>query len=232
MRAEEGSKKTLLAVGIVAIVFNVVFLLVPFAHTASFWTAYLFGLVTLVACAAGNLYVIRESRTPRAGLYRTSVVEVSFVYLGVSIALNLVVAALFWWEPTWIVIVLNVFALAAYAIAFLGSNTGAELVEEDEARTSIQTGAMAGLREQAGLALEATAPDAPYAAELRGLVEDLRYADPVSNEFSQPYETQLSSAMASLASFIDAGQTDEALACCRNARAILKQRNIACRRGK
>lgn len=232
MRREDGSRKALVAIGAVAVAFNVVFLMVPFAHTGAFWCAYAFTWVAVIACAVANTYVISASRTATSGLYRTSVVNAGIAYLVVALVLNLGVAALLPWAPVWLVVVPNVLVLALFVLRFLAGSTGAELVEADEARTAAQTEAITGLTERARLALAASSPGAPFRRELEALVEDLRYADPVSNEYSQPYEAQLGAALGQVASLIDAGRDEDVLVSCRNARAILRQRNIACRKGK
>lgn len=232
MTKESGLLRALAGVAIVGVVFNCIYLLVPFIRWGVFWTCYAWSWVALAAFALANVYLAKSSRSPTSALYRVGIVAVGFAYLFVAEAANLAFAAWFPFAFGWAVTLTNVVLLALYALAFVGGDTGATLVEEADSRQAMQTAAISMLRERAAMARAAARPQAAYAAELDALIDDLRYSDPVSNQSSIPLEHQLSDMMTQLAHLIDTNDQQGALECCRNIRAVLRQRNVACRMGK
>lgn len=232
MTKEGGLARAFIAIAVVAVVFNCVYFLVPFIHFGVFWGCYFWSWVALLAFAGANAYFAHSSRDAMSGLYRVSLVVVSFAYLVVAMVCNLVFVAAIPFAPMWMVSLLNVVLLALFALGFVGGEAGASLVEEDDARTTQRTAAISMLRQRAQMAQAAARPGAAYTDELNALVDDLRYSDPVSNQASLALEDQLSGGMTQLAQLIDANDQQGVLACCTNLRALLRQRNMACKMGK
>lgn len=215
---------------VVAVVFLLVALLVPFDRTSTFWAAFVFGLMALAVALAANLYVAVGSRSLRSAFYRVSISTISIVYLMAAIIVSLIFMAAST-LPIWPLILIQAILLALCALGLIGGNSVAGMVEGGEAATQQQTSVIRDLRMHVQ-ALETTPQDPNARAALKKLSDELRYTDPVSTPECASYDQQLLMDMGRLNAAVETenGETTEQLSACMCA--TIAQRAAVCRASK
>lgn len=227
MSRNQGLARTVAVALVFEAVASVFFFVVPLWHTRAFWAAYLFSWVAVGVSVAVIAWTASDSKDATSSLYRASSFTYAAVYLVAGIVVNLLFA-LALDVPAWVVVVVNVAMAAALVVVAVAGNSGAALVEGDEAQTAASTSAMRQLSTTLGLIAPVVA-DAGLASDLAALREDVRYSDPVGTPGSAQLEQQLAAAAGALGRLVDAGDVGGARRQAQSMRALLAQRNQVCR---
>lgn len=218
------------ACAIVAIVFIVLIFAVPLTRGEVYWTAVIFGGVSIAVALVSNIFVIMSGRSATSALYRTSVSVVSIGYMVVACAASFVFMLLPD-TPTWVVIVVQVILLALCLAGLLGGGTASSVIERGEAATRMQTAAITTLRAQAE-SLKPYAADPLTRQALDSLCEALRYTDPMSSQATIPCDQRLMACMSQLGAAMQNGDDARARDLCEQMGLVIQERAALCRQFK
>lgn len=193
--------------GFAAVIYLALSLAIPFAKTATYWLAFLFGLVALAAQIVFFRNAFDGAETIISKLYGLPIVRVGLLYLVAQMVASLAVMALAAICPAWVPVLLGIVLLSLGGIGLTGTVVAREVVERREAQSiPDQTGTMKQLRARA----ESFAGSAPEALRDRAasLAESVRYSDPVTSEAMAETDAALLAGMEALLASPDAEGLD------------------------
>lgn len=114
--------------------------------------------------------------------------------------------------------------LGAAAIGLIAADTVAEEIQAQDVRLKVNVSFMRDLQSKVNrMAAQCEL------AELRQLSEDIRYSDPVSSDALAEIERDLAAAVDDLQAAVVDGDWQAARTLCRNASALLTERNRLCK---
>lgn len=117
--------------------------------------------------------------------------------------------------------------LGAAAIGLIAADTVAEEIQAQDVRLKVNVSFMRDLQSKVNrMAAQCEL------AELRQLSEDIRYSDPVSSDALAEIERDLAAAVDDLQAAVVDGDWQAARTLCRNASALLTERNRLCKLNK
>ena len=117
--------------------------------------------------------------------------------------------------------------LGAAAIGLIAADTVAEEIQAQDVRLKVNVAFMRDLQSKVNrMAAQCEL------AELRQLSEDIRYSDPVSSDALAEIERDLAAAVDDLQAAVVDGDWQAARTLCRNASALLTERNRLCKLNK
>lgn len=207
---------------IVAVVYLVVALFVPFLRTPSYWVAFGLGWIAILLAFAINMYTIRTANTAQGVLYRSSLWAVSVVYLVVAtiVSLGFMAAAL---APIWSVILAHVLLAAVCIVVVVAGAHTASHIESGEMATKQEIAFIKGMRARVnGLAPLAKTPEAKQA--VTSLAETLRYTDPVDSPSLYVADQEIAELVAALSNALLAQDNEQTLNLCTQAKEAIERR--------
>lgn len=160
--------------GIVLAVVLVLSIVIPFAHTATYWLALVCMLAMFGVCAAAFIRAFRKEATLESKLLGWPIFKVGSTVLMVQIVASFILMTLAVLLPVWIAILMEVILFAVTAFSMTVKDAAREAVTQSEKRATDQTAAWKAIRAKANaIAVSSGHP------ELKKLAEAIRYADPM-----------------------------------------------------
>ena len=203
--------------------------LVPLPKTTTFWIAYAFTLAAF-AVAAASVFVSLGKPDAKSRFYGFPVARVGVIYLLVQFAVGLLIMLLHL-IPWWLALLAEIILLCAAIIGLIGAHSVAEEVTRQEKATKESMAFIHSLQSRVNL-LAHQCPSQDAAAGLLAFAEKLKYSDPISCKGLEEIESKLGAAVGLLekATLLknDAAIND----LCKNASALLEERNRLCKMGK
>ena len=105
--------RTLAALGLLLIVWNVLAFVIPFDRTTLFWMSYGLATFALIAQAPILILSFRHGGNLRSQLYGVPIARIGGIYLIVQIVMSLLFMALSGLFPFWVAFILEVLLIAA-----------------------------------------------------------------------------------------------------------------------
>ncbi len=225
--------RTIIALVIILIAYNVLAFAIPFTRTGLFWTGYIFGLVAIVVGILIFLLAFGKSETLKSKFYGFPVARVGIIYVCIQLPLSFIAMALAKTEtiPNWPFLVLFVLLLSAAVLGTAAVDMTRDEVERQEKAHSGDISSMKGLRSAAeALTAQCADPDAKKA--LQRFADELRFSDPVSNSATKESENELKTLIADMGAAVGASDMDRVKELANKASVLLKKRNELCRLNK
>ena len=187
-------KKNMLRVyitlAIIFVVLTVIAIAVPFAKTAAFWIAYAFGVIAI----GYQVYVFNISFVKGDGaksrFYGFPIAKIGVVYLIVQLVVSLVEMCVAAWVPAWATIIINIIPIAVAAVGCIAAETMRTEIVHQEEQVKKDISNMTALRSMS-TALVSQCSDEALKSELKKLVDEFRYSDPVTSEETKDIEKEL-----------------------------------------
>ena len=145
----------------------------PFAKTAEYLMALLCTLAMFTLCAFAFVRAFRRKNTLESKLLGWPIFQVAAVALAVQIVVGLVLMAVGPLTPVWAALLVEAAVFAVTGFCLTVKDAAREVVTQAEAKTQDRTQGWKAIRARAS-ALAAGSDN----AQLRRLVEEIRYADP------------------------------------------------------
>lgn len=220
-----------IVLAIVLAVFSVIAFVAPFSMTATFWVAYICGVVAI----AFQLYVFHVSFSKGTGakskFYGFPVARIGVTYLLVQLVLSLVEMGLSEKIPSWVAIIINVIV---FAVAAIGCIT-AEVVRDEVVRQDVQVKqSITNMRSLQTFAsgLPGQCSDESLKKDLQKLADEFKFSDPVSSPSTAAMEVELGNQLQQLKNALNSGDYNTARSFCENVLNGLNARNQACKLNK
>ncbi len=218
----------ILSFAVVLAVYCIVFLVIPFAKSASSWIT--FGFTVLAICLSGGVFAYAFCvKSPKSKLYGFPIFKVALIYAAVQFVggIAICIVAAFVNVPVWIPIVLFVIFLAAGALGFIATDSAKGIVEQIDAATS-STQTIAKLRTEVASIIDICA-DANARENIQKLEELLKYSDPMSCPETMDAENDLVTKTAQLRDKVQNKDFVQAAALAEEIKIKLAERNRLCK---
>ena len=222
MNQSKGLTPIIICSAIVAVVYLVVALFIPFLRTPSYWVAFGFGWAAILVAIATNVYMVKASNTVQGILYRSSLSIISIIYLIVAtiVSLGFMAVAV---APIWLVILIQVVLAAICAVVVVAGAQAASHIESGEAVTKQEISFIKNMRMQVN-ALEPLAKTSEVKCAVASFAEALRYTDPVTNPALYDFDQELAGLVAALRNALLAQDDAQALTLCERAKEAIARR--------
>lgn len=215
----------------VLILYNVIFFAIPFTHSATFWGAYLFGTIAILAQVGVVFIALKREITTREEVYAFPIMRMGFLYLAVQLAFSLVfsVVSTFYDKlPGWIIYVVSVIVLGVFTILVLLTDTTRDKIVEIEEEEERQTVQIKTFRVNID-SLVRGVDDPGLLKVLSRLSDSAKYSDPVSSEPLYPIEAEITEKIDELRDLIQSGDNREAKALAEKVIDLFEDRNAQCK---
>ncbi len=215
---------------IVAVMFILLYSVIPFTKRGASWTAFVFGLIAIVVSCIASLYIFKKDDDLKSKVYGLPLLKLVYLYFCIQLIMSLVfiIIAAIICIPAWLPLVFGILVLGLVAIGLIAADNVRDVIIEQEKNDAVKVQQMLTFKLDASTLIDATSdPTAKKAAEK--FAEKLRYSDPVSSEGLVEIENSLSNKLNELTANIGGMNTDEALGQIDSLTKLLTERNRKCK---
>lgn len=233
MNSKKNLIRTLAAACVLLVVYHVLAFLIPFKHSAPFWTGYVFGLLAMLAAAGILCLAFHGASSARSKFYGMPIARVGVLYLAAQMIVSFAAMALGAVSgcPAWPFVLVSILLLAAAAVGAIATDATRDEIERQDVKLKQDIRSMRALQ-SLGRTIAAQTDDSTLKAELQKLSDELRFSDPVSSEATADSEAELSSLLDELQRALLDNDAAGASGLCKKARAVLAERNRICKLNK
>lgn len=234
MKSSKGNSKSLMIAIVFAICFVtynvIVFAISGFSgHGSSFWISYVFMMVAFGSLAATGLMLRQRSVQPRDWLFGYPVLKHSTVYIIAEIICSVLFMLLDNIDcPWWISLVVQLLAFTVYAVFAISCFIAQDTIKELQENVKLNTAFIKMLRVDAEMLAEKVS-DPEAKKEFVKFAEQVRFSDPMSNEYLNDIENQIKSQVTNAVNCIEQNDLAGAQQCCSKASLLLTERNKKCK---
>lgn len=216
-----------IVLGIIFLVFTVIAFAAPFSMKASFWIAYVFGVLAI----AYQIYVFKISflkgKDAKSRFYGFPILKVGVLYLIVQLIISFIEMGLAVIVPTWVVLIINMILLASAVIGCIAADVVREEIVRQDVKIDTDVSNMKSLR-TLSTSLSVYCRDEELKTMLKTMAEEFRYSDPVSSEQTKEIENILEKQLQELKNFLMEEKAEEAKKTCKEIIGNLTERNRIC----
>ena len=219
------------ALAVLLIVYHVIVFAVPFAKTAVFWLSYVFTLAAFAVAAASVYIVFCKTPDVKSKFYGFPIAKIGVIYAIGQIAVGLVFMAVGKWLPWWLALVIYIVALGVAAIGLISAEVVVEEIARQDEKLKKDVTLMRSLQSKVNQ-LAGQCDDLDAAEAVEAFADEIRYADPVTNDDLAEVEADLSAVVDELQKAVVDGDAESIRKLCRMASAVLAERHRLCKLGK
>lgn len=215
----------------VLIIYNVIFFAIPFTHSATFWGAYLFGTIAILAQIGVAALSCSNTNTLKKKVYAFPIVRMGMIYLVVQLVVSLAFSAVSTFYdklPGWIIYVVSVIVLGVFTILVLLTDTTRDKIVEIEEEEERQTQQIKTFRVNID-SITRGVDDPGLLKVLSRLSDTAKYSDPVSSEPLYPIEAEITEKIDELGDLIQSGYIEEAKKLAEKVIDLFEDRNAQCK---
>ena len=227
------SKNTIIIIyAVLAIMYAVIFLAVPFEKNATTWIAFSFGCLSIIAGAVVSFMSFDKGEGLKSKVYGFPMFRLGYYYTTVQVILTLAlfIAEFFVNIPSWISIVFGVLLLGVLIIGVVAIDNVRDIVEHQDIKKESNTQMMESIKREID-SLVRKCQDEGVKKELEKLTEEVRYSDPVSSEGTAKIEMEIINEIKKLSVMLDDNDS-EASSLVSNIGNLVVMRNGVCKEQK
>lgn len=225
------SQRGYMILGIVLVVFCCISFLPPFTMNAVFWSAFVFGLISILL----QIYVFRISFTAgsdaKSKFYGFPIAKIGIIYLITQLVLSIIEMCTAAFLPIFVALIINVLLLAAALIGCITADIVRDEVVKQDVKTKIDVTNMRSLQSLSA-SLPGLCDDAAMKSKLQGLADAFRYSDPVSSESTRQLEYELGIKLQELNGAVSEKDNASIESLCKRVTGMLEERNRICKMSK
>lgn len=230
IKTNKKTKSVIAVYAIIAFVYILAFLIIPFRKNAASWISFAFTVISFPCGALIYNMAFGNGKALVSKVYGYPIFRIGVIYTITQIIFSIIVCviATLLTVPYWIALLLSVIILAASAIGVIATENTRDIVEEIDQGTKrfIQTTKMFNLNIAAIVDL---CSDITIKKELEKLSEQFRFSDPVSNSKTEPIESDILKELKFLEVSITKANTEEMLSEINKIQNLLSERNRICK---
>lgn len=213
---------------IVAAVYQVLAFVLPFSRTPVFYAAYGFTDFALLVLLYAFHTAFRDDKPATSKFYGFPVARVGLIYAAVQIVLGFVFMALGTVAPMWVAVIAFVLVLAGGLIGLISTEGVHDEIRRQDEVLKTNVACMRKLQSLSA-SLVGQVEDKKAAEAVRKLADDFRFSDPVSAPGLADSENELTLVMGEVQQAVVDGNSENILALCARAHALLEERNRLCK---
>ena len=227
----KGLIRIVIVAAAVLLVYLMLALLIPFAKTAAYWVAFVFGLIAIAAQTAIMKRAFFDGKSIISKLYGFPIARLGIIYLTAQMVITFLSMALSQWVPIWLEILLCGVLLCFTAVGLVAADTVRDEIEIRDTTLKKEIGMMQGLISQSAQ-LVGLCEDTETKKAVQKLADSFRYSDPMTAPPLEEMENALKIRLDDLQKAILDGEQERALSICRQTANSLAERNRLCKLGK
>lgn len=233
MNMNKKNKSIILVYGILAFIYLIAFVIIPFPKNAASWISFVFTLVSFVLSLGVSLYIFGKDDEMTSKFYGFPIFKIAYMYPLIQFVVGLIICivAAFVAVPYWIALVLSLIILGASAIGIIATDNARDIVEQTEAESERVTKATKMFNLNIASVLD-LCNDAAVKKELEKLAESFRFSDPVSSDATEDVENTIMENLENLKIGISSATADENIAKITELKNLLAERNRICKMNK
>ena len=228
-------KKYLLIISIIFVVYNVLVFAIPYPHKsdAVFITAWVAGLIAILAQIYFGLVAFGKKDTLKSKLYGLPIARIGLIYLVVQLILTVLflVVGAFIEIPYWIVIIPIVIILALAAIGLIVADTYRDEIEKIEECAPLTIKFMNNFKAYVAVFTKRNV-ETPIYKKLEFFNDEVKYSDPVSSEELAEIENEINVKFNELKELTKVSKFDEANLLLDDLISLIQERNLKCKQVK
>lgn len=233
MNMNKKNKSIIVVYGILAFIYLIAFITIPFPKNAASWISFVFTLISFVLSLGVSLYVFGKDDEMTSKFYGFPIFKIAYMYPLVQFAVGVIICiiAAFVAVPYWIALILSLIILGASSIGVIATDNARDIVEQTEAESERVTKATKMFNLNIASVLDlCTEPSVKM--ELEKLAESFRFSDPVSSDATEDIESTIMEKLENLKISISSSDSDENIAKITELKNLLAERNRICKMNK
>ena len=233
MNINKKNKSIIAVYSILAFIYLIAFVIIPFPKNAASWISFVFTLVSFVLSLGVSLYIFGKDDEMTSKFYGFPIFKIAYMYPLVQFVVGLIICivAAFVAVPYWIALILSLIILGASAIGVIATDNARDIVEQTEAESERVTKATKMFNLNIASVLDlCTEPSVKK--ELEKLAESFRFSDPVSSDATEDIESTIMEKLENLKIGISSSSADENIAKITELKNLLAERNRICKVSK
>ncbi len=219
-------KNYLIVWAVLVVIFNVICFLTPTEKNGSFWTGYIFIMLSFIgqlACA----YVVLKEGDKQKLFYKLPLLTVSFSSLIVSVIVGSLCMAIPN-TPNWFGTIVGVVILGFTVIAVVKASAAADIVLSIDEKVKTQTFFIKALLIDVNTLLT-KAKDSETQAEIKKVCDAVKYSDPMSSDALASTEAQITLTFNNLSSAVESDDIEAVKKLTADILVLIKDRNSKCK---
>ena len=230
----EMSKKNVRSIIIFAlclVIFNIITFVIPFEHSAAFWSAYVFGMIAILSQIGVVFLSLNKKFTHKQKFYAFPIIRMGVDYHNVQLVVSFIffIAATFTASVKgWIPTVISAILLCVFTILVLLNDSTRDTIEKIEENEERNTVHVKTFRLNIDSILRRT-DDKDLLRVLEKLSDTAKYSDPVSSDKLYYIENEITEKVMQLDNAVRSGDKSAAIALCEEAIKLFEDRNAMCK---
>ena len=233
MNMNKKNKSIIAVYGILAFIYLIAFITIPFLKNAASWISFVFTLISFVLSLGVSLYVFGKEDEMTSKFYGFPIFKIAYMYPLIQFVVGVIICliAAFVAVPYWVALILSLIILGVSAIGVIATDNARDIVEENEAEVERVTKATKIFNLNIASVLDlCTEPSVKI--ELEKLAESFRFSDPVSSDATEDIESTIMEKLENLKISISSSDSDENIAKITELKNLLAERNRICKVSK
>ena len=233
MNMNKKNKSIIAVYGILAFIYLIAFVIIPFPKNAASWISFVFTLISFVLSLGVSLYVFGKEDELTSKFYGFPIFKIAYMYPLIQFVVGVIICliAAFVAVPYWVALILSLIILGVSAIGVIATDNARDIVEENEAEVERVTKATKIFNLNIASVLDlCTEPSVKI--ELEKLAESFRFSDPVSSDATEDIESTIMEKLENLKISISSSDSDENIAKITELKNLLAERNRICKVSK
>ena len=233
MNMNKKNKSIIAVYGILAFIYLIAFVIIPFPKNAASWISFVFTLISFVLSLGVSLHVFGKEDEMTSKFYGFPIFKIAYMYPLIQFVVGVIICliAAFVAVPYWVALILSLIILGVSAIGVIATDNARDIVEENEAEVERVTKATKIFNLNIASVLDlCTEPSVKI--ELEKLAESFRFSDPVSSDATEDIESTIMEKLENLKISISSSDSDENIAKITELKNLLAERNRICKMNK
>ena len=133
MNMNKKNKSIIAVYGILAFIYLIAFVIIPFPKNAASWISFVFTLISFVLSLGVSLYVFGKEDEMTSKFYGFPIFKIAYMYPLMQFAVGVIICiiAAFVAVPYWIALILSLIILGASAIGVIATDNARDIIENN-----------------------------------------------------------------------------------------------------
>lgn len=213
---------SLVALGIAAVVFNVVVFTLPITRHDSFWVSYAFAMIALVIQFAVSFFSWNKVASYKSKFLKMPILSIGFAYLIVQTVMSFL--WMFILVPAYVPIITGIILLGGYGVCAIFIEAGADEIQRIDEKVQRDVFKMKSYQSDIEI-MSQNIRDSDVKKTLLKLSELFKYSDPISNAQLINIELDITEKINVLKALCKDGDTTRIKTQCSALELLLTERN-------
>lgn len=229
MKMNKPKKSAVVIYGIIAALFILLTVLIPFPKPASSWIMFAFSIISLAVGAGISLYAFGKPKDLMSKFYGYPIFRIGYLYTAAQLITTVILYAVgaFFNVPYWIGLLLSLIYTGAAGIGFIVADNSRDFIENIDVNTVNATKNVTRFQIDISDILD-TCKDEKTREPLQNLVTKFKYSDPVSIEETKEIESEITKELKALKTSVSGKNTEATLVQIEKVVNLLNSRNRIC----